>query len=227
MILLAGHTGSAQDRTGCYQSADRACLEISVTVIRIPDTAPDMRTAAVRGDGMPLPFEVAHEGWRICADSAEEILSVLIDGYARQDDEQSRLHARVRVAVEAQATTQHLLNAGELFDHCTEEETQILLHNPDVPPVVGQWQCGVPLILVTCFYQPLGDLPQPAVMSPGQIWWIDPSTAQSLLESLNGVRWLDFRTEALMSQAARNPAYPDPPDESPTMYQWRSVRTVA
>lgn len=135
-----------------------------MTVIRIPDTAPDMRTAAVRGDGTPFPLEVAYDGWRICADSAEEILNVLIGGYAGQHDEQSRRHARIRVAIETQATTQHLLNAGELFDHCTEEETQILLYDPGVQPVVGEWRCGVPLILVTCFYQPLGNLPQPVAI---------------------------------------------------------------
>lgn len=198
-----------------------------MTVIRIPYTPLDMPTAAVRGGGAPFPFEVACEGWRICADSADEILSVLIGDYAGLHDEQSRWHARIRVAIETQAKTQQLLNAGELFDHCTEEETQILLHDPGVQPVTGEWQCGVPLILVTCFYQPLGNLPQPVAVPPGQIWWIDPSTAQSLLETLNGVRWLDFRTDARASQATRNPAYPDPPAESPTMYQWRTVRTVA
>jgi hypothetical protein len=92
-----------------------------VTVIRIPDTAPDMPTATVRGDGRPFPFEVSYEGWRICADSAGEILDILIDGYAEQHDEQLRWHARIRTAIETQATTKHLLNAGELFDHCTEE----------------------------------------------------------------------------------------------------------
>ena len=200
--------------------------EISVTVIRIPDTAQDMPTAAVRGDGAPFPFEVAYEGWLICADSAEEILGVLIGGYAGHHDEQSRRQARIRVAIETQAKTQHLLNAGELFDHCTEDETQILLHDRGVQPVGGEWHCGVPLILVTCFYQPLGNLPQPVAVTPGQIWWIDPSTAQSLLETLNGVRWLDFGTDAQASPATRNPAYPDPPVTSPTMYQWRTVRTV-
>ena len=197
-----------------------------MTVIRIPDTAPDLPTAAVRGDGAPFPFEVACDGWRICADSAEEILGVLVGGYAGQHDEQSRWRARIRVAIETQATTQQLLNAGELFDHCSEEETQILLHDPHVQPVAGQWRCGVPLILVTCFYLPLGNLPQPVAVPPGQIWWIDPSTAQSLLETLNGVRWLDFRTDAQTSQETRNPGYPDPPAESPTIYQWRTVRTV-
>lgn len=190
------------------------------------DTAPDTPTEAVRGDGTPFPFEVSHEGWRICADSAEEILSILIGGYAGQHDERSRWHARASVAIEAQVTTQPLLNAGELFDHCTEEETQILLHDSGVQPVIGEWQCPVPLILVTSFYQPLGNIPQPVAISPGQIWWIDPSTAQSLLETLNGVRWLQLRIDARASQAARNPAYPDPPAESPTVYRWRTVRTV-
>jgi hypothetical protein len=185
-----------------------------------------MPAAAVRGDGTPLPFAVSYEGWRICADSAKEILDVLIDGYAEQHDEQLRWHARVRAAIAAQTTTQHLLNAGETFDHCSEEETQVLLHDPGVQPVVGEWKCGVPLILITCFYQPMGNLPQPVAIPPGQIWWLDPSTAQSLLETLNGVRWLDFKTDAQTSQATRNPAYPDPPTYSPTMYQWRTVRTV-
>jgi len=198
-----------------------------VTVIRMPDAGPGIPAAAVHDDGTPFPLEVVYDGSRICADSAEEILGVLIDGYAGQHDEQPRWHARIRVAIEAQSTTQRLLNAGELFDHCTEEEERVLLHEPGVQPVVGEWQCGIPLVLVTCFYQPLGDLAQPTTAAPGQIWWIDPSTAQSLLETLNGVRWLKFRTGGPAIPSARNPAYPDPPAESPTMYQWRMVRTVA
>lgn len=197
-----------------------------MTVIRIPDETPDMPAAAVRGDGTPYPFEVAYEGWRICADSAEEILSVLVEGYTGQP-EQSRWSTRLRIAITAQATTQHLLNAGELFDHCTEEEAQTLLHDPGVPLVVEEWRCGIPLVLVTCFYQPLGDLPQPVVTPPGQIWWIDPATDQSLLETLNGIRWLDLKVGVRASQTSRNPAYADPPAEGSAMYQWRTVRSVA
>jgi len=194
-----------------------------VTAIRIPD----MPVAAARGDGTPFPLEVSYEGWRICADTAEEILGVLVDGYAAKHDEQSRWHARIQVAVEAQGTIQRLLNAGELFDRCTEEETRVLLHDVGVQPVVGEWRCGIPLILIACFYRPLGKIPQPTTVVPGQIWWIDPSTAQSQLETLNGVRWLDFGTTVQARQATRNRAYADPPAESPTEYQWRTVRTVA
>jgi hypothetical protein len=197
-----------------------------MTVIRVPDAAPDMPATAVRDNGAPFPFEVAYEGWRICADSAEEILSALVEGYAGQP-EQSRWSARLRIAANAQATTQRLLNAGEFFDRCTDEETQALLHEPGVPLVVEEWRCGIPLVLITCFYRPLGDLPQPAVTPPGQVWWVDPSTDQSLLETLNGVRWLDFRADVRASQTSRNPAYADPPAENSAMYQWRPVRGVA
>lgn len=197
-----------------------------MTVIRIPDTDPDMPAVAAHGDGTPFPLQASYEGWRICADTAEEILGVLVDGYSRLHDEQSRWHARVKIAAEAQASIQRLLNAGELFDRCTQEEEQILLHDAGVPPTVGEWRCDIPLVLITSFYQPLGNLLQPVTVAPGQIWWIDPSTAQSLLETLNGVRWLDFRTTAQSSQASRNPAYADPPAETRTGYQWRTVRTI-
>jgi hypothetical protein len=197
-----------------------------VTVIRIPYATPDMSAAAVHGDGTPYPFEVAYEGWRIWADSAEEILNVVAEGYSEQP-EQSRKNTRLRIAIAAQAMTQHLLNAGELFDHCTEEEAQTLLCDPGVPLVVEKWRCGIPLVLVTCYYKPLGDLPQPVVTPPGQIWWIDPSTDQSLLETLNGVRWLDLKADMRTSQTSRNPAYADPPAEGSAMYQWRTRLTAS
>lgn len=197
-----------------------------MTIIRIPGTDAGLPAPMTRS-GTPFPFQVAHEGWRFYADDADEILGYLIDGYARQHDERSRLHARTGLAIKAQVTVQNLLNAGELFDHCTEGEIRVLLHDPGIQPVVDEWQCAIPLALVTVFYQPLGELPQPRAGGPGQVWWLDPSTAQSLLETLNGVRWLDLTVAgASGNQAARSPSYPDPPADTRSAYQWRAVHAA-
>ena len=43
-------------------------------------------------------------------------------------------------------------------------------------------------------------------------------------ETLNGVRWLDFRADVQASRTSRNPAHADPPAESSAMYQWPRSR---
>jgi len=189
--------------------------------IRIPNQpAQPLRTAA------SYPVEVVHDTWRYCADAPEEILDLLIDGYANQADEQERLQARLKIALQARAMVQTLLNAGELFDQGTDEETRVLLDRSDAPPTVAEWRCAIPLVLITIFYQPIGELPQPRTSAPGQVWWIDPSTAQSLLETLHQVRWLDLTLSGEPpTWKVENKTYQNLGANGAAGYRWRSVRT--
>jgi hypothetical protein len=155
--------------------------------VRVPDQSPQPPSTA----DAPYPIEVVHDGWRLGADTPEELVGLIIDGYADLADEQAQLQARAHLAVSARTMVQTLLNAGEQFDLCTEAEQRVLLDRASAP-AVGKWECAIPLVLVSVLYRPVGNLPQPHVVPPGQVWWIDPSSASSLLETLHQVRWLDL-----------------------------------
>jgi hypothetical protein len=188
--------------------------------IRIPDQSAQLRTADTS-----YPIEVVHDTWRICADTPEEILGLLIDGYADLGDEPARRQARLTLALAARAMVQTLLNAGELFEQSTDEEKRILLDQTDTPPPVDEWECAIPLVLVTVFYQPVGELRQPHVTAPGQVWWIDPATAPALLETLHQVRWLNLvRVDAPQAWEAESRAYQNLGMNGAAGYWWRSVQ---
>jgi hypothetical protein len=75
-----------------------------VTAVRISSAGIHAPSRQAREDGTPFPLEVVHEAWRLYADTADEILGLLIDGCADQPDEGSRLRARIGLAVEVQGT---------------------------------------------------------------------------------------------------------------------------
>ncbi|WP_436776423.1 hypothetical protein [Yinghuangia sp. YIM S09857] len=166
--------------------------------------------------------EVVHEGRPLVAGTPEELLGLLIDGYAEQPDEGSRFRARVGLALRARRDVQTLLNAGELFDDNSREEIGILLERSNEPVTPAEWHSAVPLVLVASFYAPAGDLAPPRVSAPGQVWWIDPSTAAALLETLHRVRWLDV--VSLGSAAGTgSETYRNLGDNGSAGYWWRSV----
>ena len=74
------------------------------------------------------------------------------------------------------------------FGYCTEEETQILLHDPGVPPRGGRMAVRRSDDPYHLLLPAAGEPPSAGGIVPGQIWWIDPSTAQSRPETLSGVR---------------------------------------
>ncbi|GAA3765434.1 hypothetical protein [Micromonospora maritima] len=150
------------------------------------------------------PLEVRHDGRLIRAASAEDALGMIIDGYADLARGPERTRARLTLALRAREVVQALLNAGEVFEQSTDEQRQVLLTDQGAtPPGLDVWNAVVPLVLVTSFYRPLGDRDQPRVAGPGQIWWIDPETPTSLLETLHQVRWLDVLRMATPDQGSR------------------------
>jgi hypothetical protein len=174
------------------------------------------------------PIEVVYDTWRIYADTPEEVLGLLIDGYADLGDEPARRQARLRLALAARAMVQTLLNASEQFDLSTDEEKRVLLDQADAPPAISEWECAIPLVLVTVFYQPVGELKQPHVTAPGQVWWIDPSTAPALLSTLHQVRWLDLArvdvpVDVLGTREVESGAYQNLGRNGAAGYWWRSV----
>lgn len=150
------------------------------------------------------PLELRHDGRLISAPSAEDAVGLIIDGYPDLAPGPERMRARLTLALHAREVVQALLNAGEVFEQSTDEQRQVLLGVQGAePPGPEVWNGVVPLVLVTSFYRPLGDRDQPRVAGPGQIWWIDPETPVSLLETLHQVRWLDVLRMATPDQGSR------------------------
>jgi hypothetical protein len=188
--------------------------------IRIPDTL----SAPPNADGRPYVVDVVYDGWRIRADSADDALRLLIEGYADLRDDTSRLRARRHLAVRAAVMVQTLLNATELFDQNTDEESAVLLGRVGGTPKIVEWGCAVPLVLVTSSYEPTGTIPRPRATGPGQVWWIDPSTGQSLLRTLHQTRWLDLTlTNAAGSWAEVAPPYRNLGPNGAAGYRWRKL----
>jgi hypothetical protein len=118
---------------------------------------------------------------------------------------------------------QSLLNAGEPFERCLDEERLILMENGDSPPLVTQWRSPVPLLLVASFYQPVGEIPQPRVDRPGQVWWIDPTTSRSLLETLHKIQWLELIVHGTTPSGSGGSDYENLGTNGSAGYQWRSL----
>jgi hypothetical protein len=174
-----------------------------MTVARIQNSSrrPRPPVPPAAPGGQPFPYEMVYGGgsWRGYADDPGELLTLLIDGYAELDDDQARLRARIQYAVDVSVPLQAEAAAEGDLGGCTGAQLAVLLAPRDVPPSVTGWAAPVPLVLVTSFYAPAGELPRPVAAGAGKITWIDPQTDKSLLVSLHGAGWINLAT--------RTPAY--------------------
>lgn len=165
--------------------------------VRVPNTsqAEQPPPPPTRPDGTLYPNEIIYGGgrWRGYADTHDQLLDQLIDGYTDLPTDDERLRARIRLAVDAQVTVQAgLTAAGSALAECDEAERQLLLGPRDTPPVIDAWRAPIPLVLVTSFYHPAGSYPRPAEEGDGQIWWLDPTDATTLLQSLSAAGYLQL-----------------------------------
>ena len=180
-----------------------------MTAVRVPNTtaATEPPAPPVRPDGSLFPFEVIYGPSRLYADTHDEILNLMLDGYADLPDELERLKRRIRAAVDAQVAIQASLAADtDALAACTETQQRILLGSRDTPPAAEEWAAPIPLVLVTSFYRPNTDLPRPRPAGEGQIWWLDPTTATTLLESMHNLGWLDFHVAETPGETATDQA---------------------
>ena len=163
---------------------------MTTTTIPNPRAGSRVPTPPAREDGRPYPFEMiyADGSWRAYADTLEELLALLIEGYSDLDDE-ARLRERIRYAVDVSVPLQASAAAEGDVGSCTEEQRTVLLGTRDVPPAVTEWSAPVPLVLVTSYYAPDGPQPRPAEAG-GDITWLDPLTDESLLTSLHNATWI-------------------------------------
>jgi hypothetical protein len=149
-----------------------------------------------RPDGQPYAYELVAPAWRGYADTFTGLASLLIDGYGGLGGEDARQEARLRYAADVQVPVQAALAQGADLGACSDTEKQALLGARDKPPAVGSWTSPVPLVLVTAFYQPAGDLAWPRASGPGKVIWIDPSSDETLLVSLHEAGWVTVNARA-------------------------------
>jgi hypothetical protein len=160
--------------------------------IRIPNStqADSPPSPPADGDGRPYEYELILDGFRGYAQTVEQLAGLLIDGYDGLGTGEERLEARLRYAADIQVPLQADFAASGNLDACGDDERAVLLGARDQPPRVAAWQASVPLVLVSAFYAPTGQLPRPQAAEGSQIIWIDPQTAESLLRSLHAAGWI-------------------------------------
>lgn len=139
---------------------------------------------------------VLHDGSTVYADTPAEIVEEMIPGYEGLDD-QAKQDARVRHAARTASVVQQILIDRAKFDGAfdpddpklaglaqiltTDKALALTLELPDKPGEPADWLPVVPLVLVRSSYAPHTDYPAIG----GNVIWIDPSTDESYLDSLN------------------------------------------
>lgn len=160
--------------------------------------APEMVSGApVREDGTLYRYELVYAGHtrRVYADTIETLVDVLIPGYLTMT-EQQRWEARLAYTTRAQVITQAGLNTTDAFARLPMVERTILQGPRHEQPVVATWDCPVPLVLITSYYQPAGPSPRPVReqgMAPNVIW-LDPSDETTFLTSLHDIAVISLYT---------------------------------
>lgn len=133
-------------------------------------------------------YEIVTRRGRAYADDMPQVLEHLIPGY-RSLTPADAAAARYRSAVDAQVAVQANLNARAEFAACSEHGRTILTGHRHDPPSVPHWDEPVPLVLVATQYEPAGMIarPRPVDGRGPNVWWIDPSSDESLLRTLHEV----------------------------------------
>jgi len=176
----------------------------NVTEIYQPPKSPQ------KEDGSQFEFEMLADGGnsRVYADTPEELLGYLIPGYEALD-EVGHLTSRILYANTAAVALQAYA-VSDADVELTEEERRTLEAPRDVPPQVAVWESEIPLVLVSTYYQPLGDLPRPIGRAlgigeeGGNLIWLDPSGDIELIFSLAQAGWINLNVRN--SAASQEPA---------------------
>lgn len=148
-------------------------------------------------DGTLRAYELIHAGGtrRAYADDLADLIEVLLPGY-EDWTEQQRWEARLHLSIRAQVVVQAEENATDAFRTLPADVQAVLQDARHEPPTVVSWPHPVPLVLVTSFYAPAGQVPRPVReqgMAPNVIW-IDPSDETSLLTTLHDAGFLTLNT---------------------------------
>lgn len=170
-------------------------------LVRNVSVGDDLSALAVptRPDGTFYRYEmICDGGWsRLYDDSVVGLMTHLVPGYTRYDDDQ-RLAARIRHAVDAQVALQARLNVFFAATPRNNQEQDVLNGPRHVQPNVSEWNCEVPLVLVDAFYEPYANAPRPVsgiadVAMPPNLWWLRPADGDlEYLRSLHETSVIDL-----------------------------------
>lgn len=170
-------------------------------LIRNVSIADDVSALVVptKPDGSFYRYEmICDNGWsRLYDDNVVGLLTHLVPGYTRLDDAQ-RLTARIRHAVDMQVSLQARLNVFFAASPRSREEQAVLYGARHLPPMIEDWNCEVPLVLVDAFYAPYTHLPRPTsgiadVAMPPNLWWLRPADGDlEYLRSLHETSVIDL-----------------------------------
>lgn len=141
-------------------------------------------------DGHRFPYEmIYHSGnTRAWADSVEELIELLHDGYITLTPE-GRLKVRYRIAVDAQTICQAemLASAEEQPDDAARTVLLSSVTNRVYPPV---WDSPVPLVALDVQCVPFVDNPRPEPSGQGEVYWVDVYDEDEFLPSLARLGWI-------------------------------------
>lgn len=143
-----------------------------------------------RENGSFYTFEmVTNGGWSRCYDdSPENLLEFLIPGYTVLLGRE-RLQARIQHAVKQQSRLQTRLNSVFSTEPRSPREQKILAGARYRQPMITEWECATPLVLIDAFYYPYTETFSPVSVPPDSavpnLWWLRP--AQSDLEYLKSL----------------------------------------
>lgn len=156
-------------------------------LVRNASMAEDLSTLRIptRPDGSFYRYEmIADGGWsRYYDDDITNLVGFLIPTYTDLPEE-DRLAVRIRHAVNLQVRLQARLNMFFALSPRTSDEQELLSGPRHEQPMIEEWDCVVPLILIDSFYAPYTDVPRPAssiadVAMPPNIWWFRPAESET------------------------------------------------
>ena len=153
--------------------------------------APDAETRlSARPDGSPWPLLLVHGSDVTGADTAGELLAVLIPGYENLTDDDAghdealwrRYESAVATANELQETLLAASGQRGDFDAARADEASLtaLLADKTVPCRHTQWRHPVPLVLIDTDYEPFTPRPRPE----GRVIYLRPAQEHDYLASL-------------------------------------------
>lgn len=150
-----------------------------------------------REDGSPYKYEmVCDNGWaRVYGDTPQELLCYLIRGYGAMTARE-RTKARLVHALEVQVRLQAQINVFFAESEQTNGERIILQGPRTSPPMITEWFCEVPLMLVDMFYVPYSRVVPPKSGREWvvrNVWWLRPAESEmAYLKSLHDASFIDI-----------------------------------
>ena len=171
------------------------------TTVNYPSEHEVLPGLPVHPDGGQWSYAIAHDGEHVTfADTAGDLIEVLIDGYGQlgdtDEEHDQALLARYQhlllLAGHYQAEANDTAMADGLLDDADEDTLTALYSDRSEPYTGGEWT-GPTLILIATDYAPYTDLPTP---QGAQVVLLDPARETSYLAALHRLGFISWWTFA-------------------------------